>query len=55
VFEACDELIEQKTTAFILNEENFPMSRLDVVLTFNEIRSETMEMFSEVLKMAYTK
>ena len=38
-----------------MNEENFPMSRLDVVLSFNEIRTETMEMFSEVLKMAYTK
>lgn len=49
------EQIHQKTTSFILQDSNFPIGKLDVVQIFNNIRSEVMASFMDLLKLAYTK
>ena len=55
VYEGCVEYLHDETTKKVLKPGELPMTRVDVVQLFDQVRTEIFSRFRDLLRLAYTK
>ena len=55
IFDGCVEYLHEQTTKRIMRKDELPVARMDVVQIFDEVRTEIMSRFRDILRLAYTK